>query len=637
MPGLFGLVSADANEKIESLCKVLKHYNWQKVEKTYLNEGKIGIGRVYLKNGFNENTQLNANTKNKILLQGYIFLHGQSTPILSPDKLVEIYDNNGFSFDNISSGMFNLLIFDENKMKIILINDRFGLLPLFYYTGDDEFIFSPEMKGILNCKHEKSFNLNFDALSEYLYFGHLIGEKTYFDEIKLLPPASVLEYDLLNCKMNIYSYWKPEYSENGYESTSENKLVDELYKSIKKSLDRFSMLNKNFSVLLSGGLDSRTIYALSDMHINSYTFGFPWSSEIKYSKRVTNIGQKGSHFIWTDTSKTLLRTAEENTELIENLQGLNNSRLIEVGKKIRHNNEEIVFDGYLGDVLFGGTYFTKRKKNIRDTLANILFGYNEFVMKDDSKKIENILYKSHESLSDNTLQKILSSELYEKIKTRARKGLITEIEEAKKEIGNIKYTENFIDYFLINYSRGRRYIKLGGILLNNFIETVCPFFDYEVFDTYLKIRPKYRAFHRIYFMLYSKKLDEYARIPSTVTKVSPKTPFIFHNFMRYWVPFYSRRIHNKLNLCSCGKLCKRKDNYVDYDKWLRDDNEIKSWLNDILINGYLVKDGFVNLNGLQEIFNKHFSYKKNYSSLLLRIASLELWYRKNHKFFLKLL
>jgi len=64
VPGLFGLVSADANEKIESLCKVLKHYNWQKVEKTYLNEGKIGIGRIYLENVFNENTQLNISINN---------------------------------------------------------------------------------------------------------------------------------------------------------------------------------------------------------------------------------------------------------------------------------------------------------------------------------------------------------------------------------------------------------------------------------------------------------------------------------------------------------------------------------------------------------------------------------------------
>ena len=67
-------------------------------------------------------------------------------------------------------------------------------------------MFSPEIKGILaDAKFSKK--LNIVAMAEFIRFQQILGEKTWFESIKLLPPASVLTYDPYGRNISIWEYW----------------------------------------------------------------------------------------------------------------------------------------------------------------------------------------------------------------------------------------------------------------------------------------------------------------------------------------------------------------------------------------------------------------------------------------------
>ena len=50
------------------------------------------------------------------------------------------------------NGMFAIAIYDKKNCKIYLIRDRVGIKPLYYSSFNNSFIFSSEIKGIINYR-----------------------------------------------------------------------------------------------------------------------------------------------------------------------------------------------------------------------------------------------------------------------------------------------------------------------------------------------------------------------------------------------------------------------------------------------------------------------------------------------------
>ena len=94
------------------------------------------------------------------------------------------------------NGMFSIAIYDLDKKKIFIIRDRVGIKPLFFSKFNDYFLFSSEIKGIINFPgFQKELNLN--ALSSYLSFRYPMGdENTFFKNIEKVSPGSYLEIDI---------------------------------------------------------------------------------------------------------------------------------------------------------------------------------------------------------------------------------------------------------------------------------------------------------------------------------------------------------------------------------------------------------------------------------------------------------
>ena len=105
---------------------------------------------------------------------------------------INLYEKSGGGDDfakKFDEAEFVIAIWDSCTQKLVITNDRFGFYRLFYTVSNDQFIFSPEMKGILCCQSRKK-EIDLVALAQYMRFQHLLGDRTFFDGIHLLPGGS---------------------------------------------------------------------------------------------------------------------------------------------------------------------------------------------------------------------------------------------------------------------------------------------------------------------------------------------------------------------------------------------------------------------------------------------------------------
>ena len=150
-------------------------------------------------------------------------------------------------------------VFIETADTVVLINDRFAALPLFYFTGESGITVSFSYSAI--WKHlSESGSLKPDraAFFEFLYFQRLYGEKTFDKRSKFLPPASVLRFDKRSGQLELERFWSPSFAKR---TDGVKAIAADLADATAASIGRKTQDASRVGLLLSGGMDSRTVLA----------------------------------------------------------------------------------------------------------------------------------------------------------------------------------------------------------------------------------------------------------------------------------------------------------------------------------------------------------------------------------------
>ena len=158
-------------------------------------------------------------------------------------------------------GDFVVFILSKASGDIVILNDVFGRLPMYWYhsTAEGEFILSRELRFITNIK--KPRNCDRMAIAQFLLLGHPLGERTLLQDIRHLRPASVIRISREGAQFSMIHL-------NSFDLESKphgNKICRANAKALV-SLFSQACVNRadetSRHVLgLSGGLDSRSVAA----------------------------------------------------------------------------------------------------------------------------------------------------------------------------------------------------------------------------------------------------------------------------------------------------------------------------------------------------------------------------------------
>jgi asparagine synthase (glutamine-hydrolysing) len=208
------------------------------------------------------------------------------------EVILKAYHKWGIKAVNKFNGMFAICIYDKSKEKIILIRDRAGIKPHYWYWKDNLFMFASELKSF--HKH-KYFNkiINKDALALYLQYGYILQPYTIFKNTYKLRSGHYLEVDLKTKKIADITYWNViDFYNKPKLNISENDAIIQMEQLLKSAFEYRMIADVSVGVFLSGGYDSSIVTALLQYYrtekINTFTIGFyeKGFDESPYAKQV---------------------------------------------------------------------------------------------------------------------------------------------------------------------------------------------------------------------------------------------------------------------------------------------------------------------------------------------------------------
>ena len=190
------------------------------------------------------------------------------------EVLVHAYEEYGPAFVTRLNGMFAFGIYDRNRRRLVIARDHLGVKPLFYSVTSDGLLFASEIKAI-GSQLSSSLQTSRSALQEYLIFRYNAWDRTFFDNIRRLPPAHVGVYE--DGRLTLRRYWSPPV---GVATTIGS--MDEAVEQLDAHLDRVVEAQMISEVPLgsfcSGGVDSGLVSSYAARHsphrLKTFSVGF---------------------------------------------------------------------------------------------------------------------------------------------------------------------------------------------------------------------------------------------------------------------------------------------------------------------------------------------------------------------------
>ena len=175
------------------------------------------------------------------------------------ETIVHLFEEYGADCVQHLRGMFAFAIWNRNTKTLFIARDRLGIKPLYYKLTPERLLFGSEIKVLLAHGGIRP-EFNRAALPEYLAFGYLSAQDTFYQGITKLPPGHIMTI-APDGKPEIRQYWDLDAS-TPHESRDENYYVRAYRELLEGAVESHLMSDVPLGVFLSGGVDSSAVAAL---------------------------------------------------------------------------------------------------------------------------------------------------------------------------------------------------------------------------------------------------------------------------------------------------------------------------------------------------------------------------------------
>jgi asparagine synthase (glutamine-hydrolysing) len=175
------------------------------------------------------------------------------------ETIVHLYEEYGSDCVQHLRGMFAFAIWDARRQRLFIARDRVGIKPLYYQLTPQQIVFGSEIKVILACPGTAA-QLDRAVLPEYLAFGYLSGEQTFYAGIRKLMPGHWMEVDPSG-EIRIERYWDLPVTQN-QAPRPESHYIQTYREMLEQAVSSHLMSDVPLGVFLSGGVDSSAVAAL---------------------------------------------------------------------------------------------------------------------------------------------------------------------------------------------------------------------------------------------------------------------------------------------------------------------------------------------------------------------------------------
>jgi asparagine synthase (glutamine-hydrolysing) len=449
------------------------------------------------------------------------------------EVLLHLYEEKQTEFLNQLNGQFAFAIFDFRKQLLFCVRDHFGIIPFFYTTVDDFFVFSSEIKSILEHPQVKK-EVDLVGLDRILSFPGLIGSRTMFKNIKSLENGHYLIVRDLDSIEDI-EYWDVIYPEIDAIQYTQGEVfyLERLEELLTQSVKLRLRSDVPVGFYISGGLDSSLVSAIATAltpGVRRFSFSIDFEekdkSESKYQRMIAtyvNSFHFEKMFFFSDISERLKKVVYHSEYPLKETY---NTASLALSETAREQNIKVVLSGEGSDEWFAG-YPGYKFDKFRRMQAQMQ--RNQVIDEAAYKKELNRRLWGDENFNfdmDPCSMIKIKKELY----SEAINGIFDEIDSFQQEVvdkerlknRDIIHKRSYLDYKLRLVSH---LISDHGDRMSyaNSVEGRYPFLDKNLVEFVLKIPPdlKLKDFEEKYIL---KRMSK-NRIPNDIIK---REKFAFH-------------------------------------------------------------------------------------------------------------
>lgn len=309
------------------------------------------------------------------------------------EVVLYLYEKMGIEFVKYLEGDFAICLYDKRSNNLLLIRDRLGVKPLYYFKDNSTFSFASELKFFFALGLNPE--LDADRLNSYFVFKYLPQNTTLLKNVFKVEPGTILNYNIAESSSNITRYWELERNSN-YAGIKFDDAKQQLREKIGTAVNSQLMADVPIGNFLSGGIDSSIIAS----HLRGH-------SEIKHftaTKNLTDLKEEGSSSDYYyadrlskewqfDLHPIPIGSDEANLEMLQKIMYFSDDLIADGSQiptflisKAARENVTILLSGMGADEIFLGygghqlsyvtQYFDLSPKFLTDYFCRVFSGFN---------------------------------------------------------------------------------------------------------------------------------------------------------------------------------------------------------------------------------------------------------------------
>ncbi len=277
------------------------------------------------------------------------------------EVILHLYEEEGPKFLDRLNGQFAIALYDFKKNSLFCARDHFGIVPFFYTTVNGFFIFSSEIKAILEHPAVKR-EVDLVGLDQVFSFPSVISPRTMFKHIHSLENGHYLVAGNGE-EPKLTRYWDLNYPLAGEieYNKSETFYLEGLEELITQSIKLRLRADVPVGFYLSGGLDSSLISSLAT-RLTPETERFSFSIDFEEKEKSESLYQrkiadyiKSSHyekmFYYSDISRRLKQAVYHSEAPLKETY---NTASLALSEAARERKIKVVLSGEGADEWFAG-------------------------------------------------------------------------------------------------------------------------------------------------------------------------------------------------------------------------------------------------------------------------------------------
>jgi len=512
------------------------------------------------------------------------------------------------------NGSFLFVVYEGERKRLNIANDRFASISFYYRVDKGTFTGAINYSDIWReFRNRYDFKINQEAFYEFIYMHRLYGNKTYDSKTKFLDSASILTYQFDKTELEVSKYWQPNCHSNISSSLDEN--AHRLAYLIQQSFKRTTSDSKRYGILLSGGLDSRSVLAASDKPLVCFTTCECKNNEYFVAKE---LGQtKNYEHIFIVKPRTYYSDIINDATYLGGGMGIyGNAHFFNVGEAVK-KKVDVLFHGYGFDFFFRGKYLPN---TVHPLLEKITYKRKFIPIGADAKGvseefIENISYRLRSV--DPLL--LLKYKFRRKMVDSLYYGISDIVDEAKLLFDD---PYKWWDYTCF-HNVSRHYTWLNLLSIRIFVEERTLAFDNDLFDFYWSLDPSLRLNGNI-FIKAIKMLDQNVfKVRYANTNLSLGDPAILTSAKIILNKVLKETRLNKIFTKSLPPPSPKERSWPIDAYLIRDNQKIRRLVLGLSNSSALETLSFLNMDVVRSCIQNHLEGRADHTNLILGLLTLE--------------